>query len=210
LKLRFSNFYLVAKLSAAQFFARKMRSTAGRKIDVNSTIHLRFANILRGWRKATTRLNSGCGFPRPLFASDILEDNMKLTRKMLCIALLAAASFSYADDAMLSPQTAPSGVKYLSGAIGESEQNAFDAQRKDFSLRLTFVQKSSGAYVADVTVVISNTHGEVLNVVVPGPFLMVQLAPGTYQIKATYNGEQQNKTLTIKQPKNQVFYFASE
>jgi hypothetical protein len=57
---------------------------------------------------------------------------------------------------------------------------------------------SSDLYLADVTVVISDTSGaKVLNAVSDGPFLLVNVAPGKYQVSVTYAGESFTRATTV-------------
>lgn len=44
------------------------------------------------------------------------------------------------------------GIRYVSGGVGMTQQEALKAMRKDYNLLLTFAVKKSGAYLADVQV----------------------------------------------------------
>lgn len=68
---------------------------------------------------------------------------------------------------------------------------------KEFNLKLLFAAKD-GHYLADVAVTISDArNSNVLGTVSEGPFLFARLAPGKYQITATYAGVSQTRSTTI-------------
>ncbi|HEY9459489.1 MAG TPA: carboxypeptidase regulatory-like domain-containing protein [Paralcaligenes sp.] len=100
-------------------------------------------------------------------------------------------------QAQLPPAQQQGGIEYVSGGIGLDESTAFKAAMAQFPLALTFASRDGdvAAYVADVRVVIrDNQNNDVLNVESNGPYFLVKLPPGTYQVFATYN----NKTLSQK------------
>lgn len=110
------------------------------------------------------------------------------------------------------PQTAPSGITFISGGIGDWGQSDIKQLESTNNLKL-MTAATGGAYLADVTVSITSSKGEeVLNTVTEGPFLLANLKPGTYMVKASYEGQTQTQKITVgKGLKTQNFYFrASE
>lgn len=118
--------------------------------------------------------------------------------KIASNAALGAALLTGAPAwAQLPPVQQQGGIEYLSGGIGLDESTAFKAAMSQFPLALIFASREGdvAAYVADVRVVIrDNQNNDVLNVESNGPYFLVKLSPGKYQIFATYN----NKTLSQK------------
>lgn len=112
-------------------------------------------------------------------------------------ALLISAAPGAAAQAQLPPAQHQGGVEYVSGGIGLDESTAFKAAMPQFPLALIFASRDGdvAAYVADVRVVIRDSqNNDVLNAESNGPYFLVKLSPGKYQIFATYN----NKTLSQK------------
>ena len=92
---------------------------------------------------------------------------------------------------------APSGVKFIVGQVGETQEEVMKAAQGKFNLKLVFALVE-GAYVADVNVAIKDRNGKmVLEQLVPGPFLLVQLPPGTYEVTATYEGKPRTRKVTV-------------
>jgi hypothetical protein len=93
------------------------------------------------------------------------------------------------------------GTEYVSGGFGLDESTAFKQAMSQFPLAMTFASQVDGkaAYAADVQVVIRNENdANVLNVASEGPFLLVKLDPGNYQVFATYDNQTQSRKITIK------------
>ncbi|ALX34803.1 hypothetical protein PATSB16_30490 [Pandoraea thiooxydans] len=112
------------------------------------------------------------------------------------LALAGAAAAQAPLPGELSPQRAGS-VAYLSGGVGEDEVQAMRAAAPQYSLRMTFAQ-AGGAYLADVHVRIERADGAVvLSTITTGPFLYVELPPGTYRVRARYEGAAQERNVTI-------------
>ena len=110
-------------------------------------------------------------------------------------ALLIGAAIGAPAQAQLPPMQQQGGIEYVSGGIGLDESTAFKAAMSQFPLALIFASRDGdvAAYVADVRVVIRDSqNNDVLNVESNGPYFLVKLSPGKYQIFATYN----NKTLS--------------
>lgn len=135
---------------------------------------------------------------------------------LLAIALSSSAGVSSAQSApAVKPQTAPSGLAYLTGGIGDAQQQAMKDAMPGYSLRLTFARPGSGDYLADIKVRIDQQGKvkgdmrQVLDVVSTGPMLFAKLGDGDYQVRADYKGQVQTKTASIQNggPRELVFYF---
>jgi hypothetical protein len=91
------------------------------------------------------------------------------------------------------------GVPFMSGGYGVEERNQMRQAAKAYNLGLSFAGKSRG-YLTDVSVVIADDKGQqVLSTANTGPWFYVQLPPGKYTVKATYNGKvREVKNLRVK------------
>ncbi len=91
------------------------------------------------------------------------------------------------------------GAPYMSGGIGVEERNEMRRAVEEYNLGLWFAGKSRH-YVTDVDVVISDDKGkQILSAANTGPWFYVQLPPGMYTVKATYNGKvREVKNLRLK------------
>lgn len=97
-------------------------------------------------------------------------------------------------------------VHYLSGGIGSDESEAIKAARDAYSLTLTLAGKSEGrdVYLSSVPVTIRDAAGHtVLEVTTSGPYLLVELPAGRYEISARYAGEEKKTSASITAGKPQ-------
>jgi hypothetical protein len=86
-------------------------------------------------------------------------------------------------------ETSDRGVAYMTGGVGIGEREIMESWGKDYNLKLSFTEKS-GVYLADVGVVVEDRNGnEMINITTNGPWLYLQLPPGSYTVKTTYNDE---------------------
>lgn len=115
---------------------------------------------------------------------------------VLFAAVISSNGVAFAaDGAVLTPQTRQ-GISYVTGGIGLDEREALLQARPDYNLRLSFAQKQSGEFVADVTVTILDSKGNsVFTASGTGPLFYANLAPGRYQVQVTPTGKQ-----TLTQP----------
>jgi hypothetical protein len=83
--------------------------------------------------------------------------------------------------------SSPAGVAYASGGIGQDEQQALHAQRREYSFWLTTAVRRSGAHLAGVLVRIREADSGrlVLDHRMDGPWLFAQLPVGRYEVEAT-------------------------
>ena len=81
------------------------------------------------------------------------------------------------------------GFPYVSGGVGSDERAALEERGKAFNVKLAFAEQR-GPYLADVNVMIVDGKGaEILSLASAGPWFYIQLPPGRYNVKATYNGQ---------------------
>lgn len=88
-------------------------------------------------------------------------------------------------------------VAYLSGGVGEEELADIRSRERDFNLKLLFAERG-GAYLGDVDVALTNAAGEtVFAVQALGPYVLLRLPSGSYQFRATMNGQVQLGRLSV-------------
>lgn len=121
---------------------------------------------------------------------------------------LCASSLAWAE---LPAVKNYAGTEYLTGGFGIDESTAIKNAMPDYPLAFTFTAQGGNrsAYVSQVQVVVRNDHdATVLNVESQGPFLLVRLAPGSYQVHATYKNQTQSRSVTVTDDKSTRVMFA--
>lgn len=79
------------------------------------------------------------------------------------------------------------GFPYISGGVSSDEREVIDKLGKAYNVRLIFAEKR-GAYLSDVRLVIETANGaEVISITTNGPLFYIQLPPGSYEVKASFN-----------------------
>ena len=95
------------------------------------------------------------------------------------------------------------GFPYLFGGISSNEREVMEERAKGYNLKLVFADKS-GPFIAGVTVAIADAKGaEIAAIACDGPWLYVQLPPGSYAVKATFKGESK-QVKELKVPKDRA------
>lgn len=95
---------------------------------------------------------------------------------------------------------------YVSGGIGVAEQERLKAHEDVYNLKLVFTLVE-GNYVADVRVLLKDAAGNtVIEDIAGGPFFMAKLAPGRYQVTATYEGKTVTRDVTVSDKRLRTEY----
>ena len=111
---------------------------------------------------------------------------------MICTSFLPSAS---ADDLVIARNA--EGVSYISGGVGTESIDRLNALASDFNLKLVFAL-SSGAYLSDVRVVIADLKGKtLLDTTSEGPWLLLRLPAGTYQVVASHADKSQKRQVAV-------------
>jgi hypothetical protein len=118
------------------------------------------------------------------------------------VALLAAApvlcqptpgAVADGEAASLPAPRSQGGVAFVTGGIGEAEDQAFRAALPRYALALQFAARSGeGAgdqHLSDVDVrIVDGSKREILRTIAEGPWLLVDLPPGRYVVTAEFSG----------------------
>lgn len=115
-------------------------------------------------------------------------------------------SMGHAISADATVQTS-GGIAYVSGGVGDDSITRLNSLAKDFNLKLVFALQS-GNYVSDVKVVIADAKGKtLLDATSAGPWFLVKLPAGNYQIVATFAGNAVKRQVTVGAAKLQTVDF---
>lgn len=132
------------------------------------------------------------------------SSNRPSVRLAWAAALLAGAGLMCSARAQLPPVQTAQGVEYVTGGFGSDEAAAFKQAKARYALALTFAatdENGSTPYVADVQVDISDEQGKsVLALPAAGPYLLADLRPGAYTVRATYQGKTQTQRVKVAGP----------
>lgn len=109
----------------------------------------------------------------------------------------AAATSSGSASASATGTATATAAAFRCGGVGQEDQERMKADAARHDLMLTFAT-STGAYLADVDVEISSGDKVVLQGRCNGPLMLVDLpADGSYQVRASVNGKDQRKAVSI-------------
>jgi hypothetical protein len=130
--------------------------------------------------------------------------------RILAVAsgVLAFAVALHARPAPLPEPKSVNGISYVSGGIGLDESTAMKAQATNYPLSMVFSAGKDNEYVADVKVVIKDKAGnDVLNVVSPGPIMLVEMPAGRYVIAAEIHGDTLERAVEVRVQGAKRVYF---
>jgi len=128
------------------------------------------------------------------------------------LAALVALAVAPGASALTHGQS-PTGWAFVDGGIGQTETDDMQAERTRYSLWVSTAGKTSGAFLADVEVIITDDKGErVFERKLEGPWLMIDLPLGRYEVQARNGQEVQRRVTTIHPADHHqiVFHFDVE
>jgi hypothetical protein len=137
-------------------------------------------------------------------AMDRLLHGLARSAVIWLLALGAAAA-----GAIQVGQT-PQGANFASGGASHEELRVLHARRDEYNLWVITAASKSGAYLADVLLTIRDSERRILfNRRLDGPWLMIDLPLGRYQVEAALDGQAQLRTTTIHPGDHHqlIFYF---
>ena len=132
------------------------------------------------------------------------------TMKYLQSVCAAAGLCAAAAAGAATTDTSVAGHPYVSGGVGNSEQQALRADRGRYSLWAVTAARGSGAYLAEVRVRVTDEQQRtVFDRELDGPWLMIDLPRGRYTVEASHDGQTVRRTASIGAggPQRMVLYF---
>lgn len=119
-------------------------------------------------------------------------------KNFLTAACVTFCSVTYAQI----PSTQYSqGISYISGGVGEEESQAILAEAKQWPLllELSQLENGRGIWIFGAKIKILNTQNQVVfDAQADGPYILINLTAGNYQIEASYNGVVQKRLVLIQ------------
>jgi hypothetical protein len=121
---------------------------------------------------------------------------MKTTGMLVAMALACTLQQGRAADDL---EAGGSGTaSYVSGGVGAEERDAMAARRGEFNLYVTFARRGGGEMLAGIALGITDRQRHpVLTADGVGPQVFVKLPPGTYWVNATFDGQEQSRSVTV-------------
>jgi len=126
------------------------------------------------------------------------------------IALALALAWLLQPAGALVRGTTELGISFLSGGVGAEEMNLLNDERERYALSILTASKGSGAYLADVHIRITDQQSRpVLDTVMDGPYLLVGLPAGRYQVEAVHGDVVKTSSVVVATGDHHqtVFYF---
>ncbi|KMW48524.1 hypothetical protein PQH03_08910 [Ralstonia insidiosa] len=123
------------------------------------------------------------------------------TLPWVALAMLLSAGASTALGNNLTPQTAGQ-ISYVCGGVAQDEQQALNAEARNYNLSLLFTQGPRGEYLADVDVQITRHGKEVASFRADGPRCLIKAPPASYNVIATYQGTTKRVTVQTGSTRN--------
>lgn len=133
------------------------------------------------------------------------------SRLALAFASLALVASGTSAQLISEGQTSQS-RPFVSGGASIEDAQALEQQRKEYRLWLVTAAAGSGAWLAGAQTVVRDSRGAVvLETVLSGPYLMVDLAPGRYTVDVTHEGQRRTQTVSVGSSgtRQVVMYFDS-
>ncbi len=117
--------------------------------------------------------------------------------------ILSAACLTFSSMVFAQvPDTQYSqGISYISGGVGEEESQAILTESKQWPLllELSQLENGRGVWIFGAKIKILNTMNQVIfDAQADGPYILINLTAGQYQIEASYQGSIQKKSVLIQ------------
>ena len=116
--------------------------------------------------------------------------------------LLAVGAVIFSVGHAQSPDTQYSQeISYSSGGVGEEESQAILAEAKQWPLllELSQLENGRGVWIFGAKIKILNSQNQVIfDAQADGPYILINLTTGQYQIEASYQGVVQKRSVNVQ------------
>lgn len=113
---------------------------------------------------------------------------------------LAGGTAAMADPSALPPEQESQGVTYLTGGVDLDQSTAIKAAMRQYPLVVEVYQTEAGrnAYTASSELSVTDTKGTTaFTAKLDGPFALLKLKPGRYDVKVTYAGQTKQRRVQV-------------
>ena len=103
--------------------------------------------------------------------------------------------------AQIPPTLHSEGIAYISGGVGEEETLAILSEAKQWPLllELSQIENGRGIWIFGATIKMMDAKKQtVFSAQADGPYMLINLAPGEYVMRASYQGVEQARSISIK------------
>ena len=124
-----------------------------------------------------------------------MKFNVRLILSAACLTF-SSMVFAQIPDTQYSQ-----GISYISGGVGEEESQAILTESKQWPLllELSQLENGRGVWIFGAKIKILNTMNQVIfDAQADGPYILINLTAGQYQIEASYQGSIQKKSMLIQ------------
>ena len=124
---------------------------------------------------------------------------MKFNARLILSA--ACLTFSSMVFAQIPDTQYSQGISYISGGVGEGEAEAILIESKQWPLllELSQLENGRGVWIFGAKIKVLNTKNQVIfDAQADGPYMLINLTAGQYQIEASYQGSIQKKSVLIQ------------
>lgn len=122
------------------------------------------------------------------------------------LAIGATALSAHAQDKLIVVEQTHAAT-YLNGGIGTDDERSMRKMAKDWPLRMIFSEGRHNEFVADVDVLVADSHGTpYLMLSNAGPMTYAMLPAGKYRVTARFNGRTETHKVMLDGKTGQDVY----
>lgn len=117
---------------------------------------------------------------------------------LVFLGISLASGSGIAAETSMPKGAVPCDVPYVSGGLGIGSRQELTDASSQFTLKLAFAEKGTGAYLAGVRVAIADRKGApVLEAISEGPWFLAKLKPGRYRVTVESGGVSQARQISV-------------
>lgn len=123
-----------------------------------------------------------------------------LARAALVCAFLAAPLAHATEASALPPVQHSQGIAYVTGGVDLDQSTALKAAMRDYPLVVEVFNSAGGKneYTAASQLSIRDRAGQpVFSTALQGPFALLKIAPGRYEVRVEYEGQVKQRQLEV-------------